>query len=86
MIADQDIRIRSYRLWEAAGRPTGRDLDFWLQAQADLEAEARFEPKSWIRPILAMVPRVPVCPRPRRSIAMRVSQRGCSTSTNAATG
>lgn len=30
------IRDRAYHLWEAAGRPHGRDHDFWVQAQAEL--------------------------------------------------
>ena len=27
------IANRAYRLWEQAGRPCGRDLDFWLAAE-----------------------------------------------------
>ena len=27
------IANRAYRLWEKAGRPSGRDLDFWLAAE-----------------------------------------------------
>jgi hypothetical protein len=27
------IRGRAYQLWEEAGRPTGRDVDFWLVAR-----------------------------------------------------
>ena len=27
------IRVRAYHLWEAHGRPEGRDLEFWEQAQ-----------------------------------------------------
>jgi hypothetical protein len=29
------IANRAYRLWEKAGRPSGRDLDFWLAAEND---------------------------------------------------
>ena len=28
----------AYQLWEDAGRPAGRDLDFWLAAEAKLRA------------------------------------------------
>jgi hypothetical protein len=35
---DNDIAPRAYRLWEAAGRPDGRDLEFWLQAEAEAHA------------------------------------------------
>jgi hypothetical protein len=27
------IANRAYRLWEKAGHPSGRDLDFWLAAE-----------------------------------------------------
>jgi hypothetical protein len=32
-----EIRANAYRLWEQAGRPSGRDLEFWLQAERELE-------------------------------------------------
>lgn len=28
----EKIRLRAYHLWEQAGRPEGRDLEFWYQA------------------------------------------------------
>ena len=31
-----DISERAYRLWEKAGRPDGRDQEFWLQAEKEL--------------------------------------------------
>lgn len=30
---EDHIRIRAYHLWEANGRPQGRDLEFWEQAR-----------------------------------------------------
>jgi hypothetical protein len=30
------IRERAYQLWEQAGRPSGRDLEFWARAEAEL--------------------------------------------------
>lgn len=30
------IRTRAYEKWEAAGRPPGRDVEFWLEAQSDV--------------------------------------------------
>lgn len=42
---DQDaIALRAYQLWESAGRPGGRDQEFWLLAEAELAAEARQSP------------------------------------------
>ncbi len=31
---DERVRNEAYRLWEEAGRPHGRDADFWHQASA----------------------------------------------------
>jgi hypothetical protein len=39
------IRERAYLLWEAAGRPSGKDLDYWLQAEASLGQAAAAEPR-----------------------------------------
>jgi hypothetical protein len=33
----QQTRARAYQLWENAGRPPGRDQEFWLQAERELE-------------------------------------------------
>ena len=35
----QRIRERSYQIWEHEGRPEGRHLDHWLQAEHELIAE-----------------------------------------------
>jgi Protein of unknown function (DUF2934) len=43
---DEDIRARAYHLWEANGRPEGRDLEFWEEARQSLsqnEAGAKSE-------------------------------------------
>lgn len=40
-----EIAKRAYALWEWEGRPTGRDLDHWLRAEAELEAAWRVEPQ-----------------------------------------
>jgi hypothetical protein len=34
------ITARAYQLWEQAGRPSGRDLDFWLEAEREISAPA----------------------------------------------
>lgn len=42
-MADQDnadTARRAYRLWEASGRPEGRDLEFWLRAENEAQAGA----------------------------------------------
>jgi hypothetical protein len=30
---EERIRVRAYHLWEAHGRPEGRDLEFWDRAR-----------------------------------------------------
>ncbi|WP_145831482.1 DUF2934 domain-containing protein [Bradyrhizobium huanghuaihaiense] len=39
MMRRGEVRARAYELWEQAGRPTDRDLDFWLEAEREIEAE-----------------------------------------------
>ncbi|HEY7576327.1 MAG TPA: DUF2934 domain-containing protein [Acetobacteraceae bacterium] len=33
---EDHIRVRAYHLWEANGRPEGRDLEFWEQARQSI--------------------------------------------------
>lgn len=35
------IRERAYELWQADGCPEGRDVEYWLRAEADLKGESR---------------------------------------------
>jgi beta-phosphoglucomutase-like phosphatase (HAD superfamily) len=35
----QEIKARAHELWEQGGRPSGRDLEFWLQAERELGDE-----------------------------------------------
>jgi hypothetical protein len=84
MVANEDIRIWSCLLWESAGRPDGQDLEFWLRAEADLEAEARYAPKAWIQLAVTVVPRVPVCSPPQRIAATRIPSRERAATASAA--
>ena len=47
----QRIRERSYQLWEQEGRPAGRHLAHWLQAEQELVAKnaVEFEFKQLMR-------------------------------------
>lgn len=38
---NQEIRARARELWEQNGRPSDRDLEFWLQAEADQRVQAK---------------------------------------------
>lgn len=35
---EDSIRERAYLLWEAAGRPDGDGVEFWLKAEEELSA------------------------------------------------
>lgn len=46
---DDQIRARAHQLWERAGKPEGRDEEFWHQAERELQEMdeiARQEPPS----------------------------------------
>jgi hypothetical protein len=34
--SDEEVRLRAYLKWEAAGRPPGDGADFWLAAEREL--------------------------------------------------
>jgi hypothetical protein len=42
---DNRIRNRAYDLWEAAGRPEGREQEFWKLAEALIDEEEGGEEK-----------------------------------------
>lgn len=37
---EQRVRERAYQLWEAEGKPHGRDVEFWERARSLVAAEA----------------------------------------------
>ena len=40
-MANSAVNDFAYKLWEEAGRPEGRDLDFWLEAERRLAPPAK---------------------------------------------
>jgi hypothetical protein len=36
VIPVSEIAMRAYYIWEAEGRPEGRDIDHWLRAESEL--------------------------------------------------
>jgi hypothetical protein len=40
LVRTDAIRSRAFELWEAAGRPEGGALDYWLAAESELKAKA----------------------------------------------
>ena len=43
---EENIRMCAYRKWEAAGRPAGDGVQFWLEAEREL-VERKNEPFAW---------------------------------------
>jgi Protein of unknown function (DUF2934) len=39
MASEDQIRRHAHQLWERAGRPEGRETEFWLAAEAELNAQ-----------------------------------------------
>ena len=36
LVSDEDIRLCAYQKWEAAGKPTGDGVQFWVEAEQEL--------------------------------------------------
>lgn len=35
-VSDAEISLRAYQIWEAEGKPSGKDFEHWLRAKAEL--------------------------------------------------
>ena len=35
-VTDDEVRVRAYHLWEAAGWPASNGVEFWLKAEREL--------------------------------------------------
>jgi len=66
--SEDAVRLRSYYIWEAEGRPVGRALSHWLRAKAELAAKAGAGPD----PTAPVPSRVPISRRPDRIRADKV--------------
>ena len=40
MPTDEEIRARAHQLWEEAGKPEGREHEFWYQAETGAAAQS----------------------------------------------
>lgn len=79
---EQKIRAKAYELWEAAGRPEGREREHWAEAERLVDAEASpgaATPVKPGKPRRKSSPSVeqaaqepdPSSPRPRRTVSKR---------------
>jgi hypothetical protein len=54
---EDSIRSRAHALWDAEGRPAGRDLEFWLKAEQELLEQAITAAKTLASDIAATLPK-----------------------------
>lgn len=45
-ISVEEIRLRSYLIWEREGKPEGKSLEHWGRAEAELRGERHGDPKA----------------------------------------
>jgi hypothetical protein len=45
-VHSEEVRERAYRIWETEGRPHGRDLDHWLQAEREVSVANERSPQT----------------------------------------
>jgi len=69
MISEEEIRLRSYLIWQFEGCPEGHSLDHWLRAKAELDEEMHtiFFRRDRLQSRVA--PRLPISVPPKKSIA-----------------
>ena len=76
--SEEEIRNRSYYIWEEEGFPEGKDVEHWLRAKAELEAEAAAHRHALavLRGLTNFVmPRPTISAPPRKTTAMRIDAR-----------
>ena len=44
-VNEDKVRQRAHDLWDQAGRPEGRDVEFWLRAEAELADNGKKDAK-----------------------------------------
>ena len=73
--SDDEIRTRSYLIWEREGCPEGKAEEHWLQAKAELDAEFEAE---WHAASLEgesttfVLPHLPISTPPSRSVSGKI--------------
>ncbi|HEV3177804.1 MAG TPA: DUF2934 domain-containing protein [Stellaceae bacterium] len=76
MMLDQYVEIakRAYAIWEVEGRPSGRDLDHWLRAEAELQGSSLHAASADFNAAPAQT--MPTAPaKPRRPARKRATRR-----------
>jgi len=81
-VKESEIREAAYQRWEKAGRPAGRDLQFWLDAEAQLRTAPKVAATKAVAPLSPVASKsngvheaANVRPEPRRRSATKVEQK-----------
>ena len=81
-VTEPEIGVVAYRLWEQAGHPAGRDLQFWLDAESQLRAAAKAASATPVTPVppvesheSAVYKTASVPPGPSRSNSSKARQK-----------
>jgi hypothetical protein len=79
--SEDEIRTRSYLLWESEGKQHGKDREYWARAKAELEAELE---AAWRAASMAasmegettdfVLPVLPISTPPAKSISDKLSR------------
>jgi hypothetical protein len=79
--SEEQIRNRSYLLWEREGRQDGKSEEYWLRAKTELEAEleakwhaASIEASMEGETTSFVLPVLPISTPPSRSVADKLEQ------------
>ncbi|MGA7676176.1 MAG: DUF2934 domain-containing protein [Rhizomicrobium sp.] len=85
--SEDEIRVRSYLIWEREGCPEGKSEEHWLRAKAELEAE--FE-SDWRAASMDgesttfVLPLLPISSPPSRSVSGKIGSEADPAPANAA--
>jgi hypothetical protein len=77
--SEEQIRVRSYLIWEREGRPEGKSQEHWQRAKAELDAEfeANWRAASMEGETTGFVlPLLPISTPPSRSVAEKIVAGG----------
>lgn len=73
--SEEEIRLRSYQIWEREGRPEGRAEEHWCLAKSELKAEME-EASMAGKKTDVVLPRLPISTPPQKSVSERIETDG----------
>jgi len=74
--SEDEIRVRSYLIWEREGCPLGKSEEYWQRAKTELETEleAELRAASLVGETTSFVmPLIPISAPPSRSVSDKIS-------------